>query len=136
MAELTAHIVQKLPVESGTSKTGNAWTKQNIIVEDRNARFPRKVCVNFFGTDRVAALEQFPEGTEVTISYDLESREFNGRWYTDVNAWRIQNAQPVVATPVGAQPVAPIPAPQVAALQNDPLPFGAPAADANEETPF
>ena len=132
MAELTAHIVQKLPVESGTSKTGNAWTKQNIIVEDRNSRFPRKVCVNFFGTDRVAALEQFPEGTEVTISYDLESREFNGRWYTDVNAWRIQNAQPVVATPVGAQA---IPAPRVAAPQNDPLPFGAPAG-ATEETPF
>lgn len=63
------------------------------------------------------------------------SREFNGRWYTDVNAWRIQNAQPVVATPVGAQPISPIPAPQVVAPQNDPLPFGAPAG-ASEETPF
>lgn len=131
MAELTAHIVKKLPVESGTSKTGNAWTKQNIIVEDRNSRFPRKVCVNFFGTERVAVLEQFPEGTEVNVSYDLESREFNGRWYTDVNAWRITAVNAVVqasSAPV-APAVSPILAPQTVSIPASPT-------DKKEDLPF
>jgi hypothetical protein len=53
-------------------------------------QYPRKVCFEVFGSDRI---QQFAckEGDEVTVSFDIESREFNGRWYTSIRAWRVQH---------------------------------------------
>lgn len=85
--EIQGRIIQVLPLQSGTSKAGNAWKKQEYVLETHD-QYPRKVKFDFFGE----RADQYPLqiGEEVTISFDLESREFNGRWYTDVRAWKAE----------------------------------------------
>ena len=87
--ELIGKIIQVLPLQEGVSKAGNAWKKQEYILETLGTQYPRKVCFNLFGDN----VDKFPMqvGQDVTVSIDLESREFNGRWYTDVRAWNVLN---------------------------------------------
>lgn len=79
-------VLNILPLQTGTSKAGNQWQKQDFILET-GGQYPRKVCICLFG-DNVA---KFPlqAGQSVTVSVDIESREFNARWYTDVRAWNV-----------------------------------------------
>ena len=87
--ELIGKIIQVLPLQSGTSKAGNAWKKQEYILETLGTQYPRKVCFNLFGDN----VDKFPMqvGQDVTVSIDIESREFNGRWYTDVRGmWSME----------------------------------------------
>jgi hypothetical protein len=86
--QLTAKLAQILPPETGQGKNGE-WKRQNIIVETEG-QYPKKICITLWG-DRYDTA-QWQAGLELTIDYDLESREFNGRWYTDVKAWKIENA--------------------------------------------
>lgn len=80
-------VIQFLGETSGTSKAGNPWKKKEWVVETFG-QFPRKVKVQCFG-ERSDALNLEP-GKDYILSVDLESREFNGRWYTDVSVFRAQ----------------------------------------------
>ncbi len=87
--EIVGKIVQVLPAQEGVSKsTGNPWKIQSYILETLE-QYPRKVCFEIFGEDRIknnpCEIDQI-----VTVSFDIESREFNGRWYTSIRAWRVQ----------------------------------------------
>lgn len=133
--ELIGKIIQILPLQSGTSKAGNPWKKQEYILETLGTQYPRKVCFNLFGDN----VDKFPMqvGQDVTVSIDIESREFNGRWYTDVRAWNVVNGVQAPGAPAPgfapapqqpafqpAQPVAPAqPAPAAAPTGADDLPF-------------
>ena len=88
MLELTGKITQVLPEKTGTSARGG-WRKQEYIIEIPGD-YPKQVCFMVWG-DRI---DQFGirEGQDLKVSIDLESREYNGRWYTDVKAWRIDPA--------------------------------------------
>jgi hypothetical protein len=86
--ELTAKLVQLLPLQTGTGKNGE-WKKQDIIVET-DGTYPKKVCVSIWG-DKISA-GQLQVGKMLNISFDVESREYNGRWYTDVKAWKVEAA--------------------------------------------
>jgi hypothetical protein len=86
--QLTAKLVQVLPLQTGTGKNGQ-WKKQDIIVET-DAAYPKKICVSIWG-DKIDA-GQLQPGNMLKIDFDVESREFNGRWYTDVKAWKIETA--------------------------------------------
>lgn len=85
--EIQGRIIKVLPEVGGVSKSGNEWRKQEYILETPG-QYPRKVCFNLWG-DRI---DQFrlQEGEEITAQIDIESREFNERWYTDVRAYNIQ----------------------------------------------
>jgi hypothetical protein len=87
--QLTAKLIQILPLESGVGRNGE-WKKQNIVVETE-AQYPRKICISIWG-DRINPA-QLQIGHSLTIDFDLESREFNGRWYTDVKAWKVEMAR-------------------------------------------
>lgn len=91
-------VIQFLGETSGTSKAGNPWKKKEWVVETFG-QFPRKVKVQCFG-ERSDALNLEP-GKDYILSVDLESREFNGRWYTDVSVFRAQEmvAQQNFGTP-------------------------------------
>jgi hypothetical protein len=127
--ELEGRIVRKLGVQSGTSARG-AWSKQEFVFEYQEGNFPTQVCMNVWGEDKVRELDKYQVGDKVKISFNLSSREYNGRWYTDVRAWRIEPAsgyaQP--APEYGAQAV-PMSAPMPSAddmsspLSEDDLPF-------------
>jgi Domain of unknown function (DUF3127) len=86
--QLTAKLIQLLPLQTGTGKNGQ-WKKQDIIVET-DATYPKKICVSIWG-DKIDA-GQLQPGNTLKIDFDVESREFNGRWYTDVKAWKIETA--------------------------------------------
>jgi Protein of unknown function (DUF3127). len=90
--EITGRLIQKLPMQSGTSaRTGSTWQKQEFVIET-NDQFPRKICANLWG-DRADQLNEYNIGDQMKVSFDLESREFNGKWYTDVKAWKIEHVQ-------------------------------------------
>lgn len=129
--ELIGKIIQILPLQEGVSKAGNPWKKQEYILETLGTQYPRKVCFNLFGDN----VDKFPMqvGQDVTVSIDIESREFNGRWYTDVRAWNVLNGVQLAGAPAPgfaaapAQPVAPAPAPGFASAPAQPAPQAAPA---------
>ena len=116
--ELEGRIVRKLSVQSGNSPRGT-WSKQEFIFEYQEGNYPSQVCMNVWGEDKVKDLEKYQIGDKVKVSFNLSSREYNGRWYTDVRAWRIEmaapaqtSAAPAYAAPsysAPAQPTAPLP---------------------------
>jgi Protein of unknown function (DUF3127). len=85
--EITGKIIAVLPEVGGTSKNGNEWKKQEYVLET-SEQYPKKVCFQIFGADRIAqaAIEQ---GEDVTVSFDIDSREYMGRWFTNINAWKV-----------------------------------------------
>ena len=111
--EIIGKIISVLSEQSGIAKNGNPWKVQAYVLETTE-QYPRKVHFEVFGEDRIkqnpCAIDQL-----VTVSFDIESREFNGRWYTSIRAWRIvqgdttQPAQPaqVASAPAPAAPQQP-----------------------------
>ena len=87
--ELKGKVIQVIPEKSGTSARG-AWRKQEYIIE-LPGDYPKQVCFMVWG-DKIDQF-QIEEGQELTAHVDLESREYNGRWYTDVKAWRVERAE-------------------------------------------
>ena len=134
--ELEGRIVRKLGVQSGTSARGT-WSKQEFIFEYQEGNFPTQVCMNVWGEDKVRELDKYQVGDKVKISFNLSSREFNGRWYTDVRAWRIEPAGSApqqsgyaqaaagYGAPMGAPMSAPMPSvdDMSSPLSEDDLPF-------------
>ena len=114
--EIKGKVILVLPQQSGTSQAGNQWKKQEFVIETQE-QFPKKICMTLFG-DRV---DQYPVAVndEIVASIDIESREYNGRWYTNVNAWKIEKAS---AQSSAAPAPAPMPTfePQ---SETDDLPF-------------
>ena len=86
--QLTAKLLQLLQLQTGAGKNGQ-WKKQDIIVETEGT-YPKKVCISIWGDKINESLLQ--PGAQLNISFDVESREYNGRWYTDVKAWKIEAA--------------------------------------------
>lgn len=80
-------IDQILEPQSGVSRAGKEWKKQDFVIET-DEQFPRKVCFTLFG-DKVDMVSDIAQGQEVEVSFNLESREYNGRWFTNANAWKI-----------------------------------------------
>lgn len=125
--EITGKIIQVFPPVSGTSKAGNAWKKREYVLETQET-YPKKVFFDFFG-DRA---DQYPleGGQTIKLSFDIESREYNGRWYTSIRGWKAEHLDGAAATTPettadfggfpGDFPPAPVDAPQSGA---DDLPF-------------
>lgn len=79
-----------LPVDSGTSKNGNAWQKGGFVITTEG-QYPKDVAFTLFGEDKIA---QCPKvGEEVDVHFDLSSREYNGKWFHDIQAWKIDRPQ-------------------------------------------
>lgn len=123
--EFTGKIIAVLAPRGGVSKNGNEWKVQEYVIED-HGQYPRKMCFDVFGSEKI---EQFniQMGEELTISFDVDAREYQGRWYNSIRAWKVDRvaAQAAPGAPAAvAQPVAPAPAPDFAAGSTaDDLPF-------------
>lgn len=125
--EITGKIIVALPEMSGQSRAGNAWKKREYVLETQET-YPRKVHFDFFG-DKA---DQFPlsVGDMVRLSFDIESREYNGRWYTSIRGWKAEKIDNAATAP----------APQSYATPEQPaapagsMPF--PGGDTTEDLPF
>ncbi len=131
--EVSGKIIQMLPLQEGIGRNGNPWKVQSAILETQE-QYPRKVCFEVFGEDRIKN-NPFNVDDVVTISFDIESREFNGRWYTSIRAYRVQQGLPEQAP--AAAPAAPTvaPAPADAPAANT-EPFDASPSDESTDLPF
>lgn len=92
--DITGIIIKKLPVQSGTSANG-PWQKQDFVIQTEE-QYPKQVCFSLWG-QRVDDLSRYNENERVRVFFDVSSREYNERWYTDLRAWRIESAD--AATP-------------------------------------
>lgn len=100
--EFEGTVYKIMPVTKGTSARGE-WQRQDVVFEMQEGSFSRKICVTFFNKPEDTA--RLREGATYTVSVNIESREYNGRWYTDVRAWRLQPKQSEAATaPMGDMP--------------------------------
>lgn len=86
--EITGKIIAVLDARGGTSKTGNEWKMQEYVLETHE-QYPRKICFNVFGADKISQFN-IQAGEELTVSFDINAREYNGRWYNDIRAWRVE----------------------------------------------
>ena len=139
--EVTGRIIVALPEQGGTSKAGKEWKKREYVLETEET-YPKKVAFNFFGE----RADQYPltVGQRVKISFDIDSREYQGRWYVDCRAWKAE--EPGVATPQqAAQPFGAVPqsvaqAPQQGYVAQAGIPTPPPAVDltpaATDDLPF
>lgn len=114
---LKGTISKILPVETGTSKAGKGWKKQSFVVDTGEAYNP-DVCFGLFGDDKLEMLTQFAEGEAVEVAFNVSSREFNGKYYHNIDAWKISKVGTSVQSPVSA------PFPAAANVEgDDDLPF-------------
>lgn len=122
--EINLKIIQVLPAQEGVGKNGNPWKMQGYVGETQS-EYPKKVYFEVFGEERI---KDNPCDIDdmVNVSFDIESREFNGRWYTSIRAWKIEPAQ-AAAEPVEKKPAqaAPEAAPEASAAEegDSELPF-------------
>ncbi len=97
---IKGNILKILNPESGVSRAGKEWNKQEFVIETQE-QFPRKVCFTLFG-DKTSLINGMGPGQEVEVSFNLESREYNGKWFHNINAWKIDTADtqpPVMDAP-------------------------------------
>ena len=105
--ELTGRIIAVLPPNSGVSqRTGNPWMSQEYVLEVPG-QYPKKCVFRLFGEDRIKSFN-IQNGEDLTVSFDIDAHEYNGRWFNQISAYNITRAnaavQPVAAE--GGMPVA------------------------------
>lgn len=111
--EMSGRIIKVLEARGGTSaRTGNAWKVQSFVLETQE-QYPRHLCFEVFGEDKLN-LFNIQEGQDLTVSFDIDAHEYQGRWYNQIRAWKVEavqtgapaGVQPVAADPFAAQPAA------------------------------
>ena len=122
--DLTGKIIAVLPASSGVSqRTGNSWMSQDYVIEVPG-QYPRKCLFRIFGEDRIKQFN-IQMNEDITVQFDIDAHEFNGRWFNDIRAYNILRGQvpPVAGAPIGAPAGAP-----AGAMPFPPAPEAAPAA--------
>ena len=123
--EITGKIIAALePVGGVSARSGSEWKKQEFVIETHD-QYPKKCVFTVFGADRLSQFN-IQVGDELTVSFDIDAHEWNGRWFNDIRAFRVdQAANAGIAAPAGAPAAAPVAAPMPTAAD---APF-APAPD-------
>lgn len=146
--DITGRIIAVLPERSGVSqRNGSEWRVASYVLETQE-QYPKKICFEVFGADRIQNFN-IQAGEMMTVSFDVDAHEYNGRWFNTIRAFRVdRNMQAgapagmlneaAPAAPFGAAPSAPAapfgPAPAPPAP--DVTPFGGEAADEDSQLPF
>ena len=133
--ELTGKIIAEFNERGGVSnRTGNEWKAKSYVMEIPG-EYPRKFVFDVFGVDRLAAFN-IQVGEDLTVHFDIDAHEYNGRWFNDVRAFRVDRGQaapaPAPEAAPACQPAPAQPAPQVDAAST--IPFEAPSA--TDDLPF
>ena len=135
--ELQGKVIAVQPERSGVSKAGNEWKSQEYVIETHD-QYPRKMAFVVFGAERISRFN-IQVGQEVTVSFDINAREYQGRWYNAIRAFDVRLVDPatVGAAQAGIVPGAVFgaaPAPQPAAARQPAA--RAPEADPVNDLPF
>ena len=107
--ELLGKIIAALPERSGVSSRGE-WKVQEFVLETLDAQYPRKMVFDVFGADRLQRFN-IQVGQTVNVAFDIDAREYNGRWYNSIRAFDVRQvdaSQPAPAAPTSAPITAPV----------------------------
>ena len=95
--EITGKIIAALEKRTGVAKaSGNTWVAQEYVIETQGT-YPKKVCFEVFGEERIKEFDIKVMDT-LTVSFDIDAREYNGRWFNTLRAWKV--VREVLPTPV------------------------------------
>ena len=86
--EISGKIIAVLPMQSGTSNSGKEWQKQEFVIETQGD-YPKKMYYQLFGEEKIKS-NSANVGDEVTVSFDIDAKEWNGRWFNSINAWKVE----------------------------------------------
>lgn len=123
--ELAGKVIAVLEPRGGVSKNGNEWKVQEYVIETHD-QYPRRMCFDVFGADKI---QQFniQVGEELNVSFDIDAREWQGRWFNSIRAWKVERVAPMGApaapTDMPFPPVNAAPADFSASDDKDDLPF-------------
>jgi hypothetical protein len=135
--ELVGKLHKLLPEVSGQGRNG-VWKKQEFVIETNDQQFPKMVCLSIWG-DKTDDLKQFALGDTLKVTFNVESREYNERWYTEARAWRIELDNGSGGTPAPASAPARSSAPQAQPATrtgSSPMPFSSNFDDETNDLPF
>lgn len=133
--EISGRIIAVLEARGGTSaRTGNSWKVQSYVLETVE-QYPKHICFEVFGEDKIS-LFNIQQGQELTVSFDVDAHEYQGRWYNQIRAWKVAPVQAEAAAaaqpPIAPDPFASQPAPAPAA----PAPALDLESDGTSDLPF
>jgi hypothetical protein len=100
---IKGRITKILDIESGTSRAGKEWKKQAFVL-DSGAQYNPEICFSVFGEDKIGMLSNYKAGQEVEVSFNVSSREYNGKYYHNIDAWKIEALGGAQASDQGAPP--------------------------------
>lgn len=125
--ELAGKVIAVLEPRGGVSRNGNEWKVQEYVIETHD-QYPRKMVFDVFGAEKI---QQFniKLGEELNVSFDIDAREWNGRWFNSIRAWRVERVQAQAA-----QPTPPPPAPGFPPAPSATTSFT--ASDSTDDLPF
>ena len=89
--QIEGKLIKILEAEGGTSKSGKAWSKQSCIVET-DSKYNNLVCVTAFGDDNINNLNKLKVNDNVQIWCNVYSREYNGRYFNQIDGWRFSKS--------------------------------------------
>jgi hypothetical protein len=84
--EVTGTITKIYKTQTGTSKSGTTWQKREFVLKTDD-QYPKTICFSVFS--HVDILDNLSEGQAIKVNFSIESREFNGKWYHNINAFGV-----------------------------------------------
>lgn len=85
--EIQGRVIFVALPQSGTSQRGG-WMSQDCVIET-DERYPKKICFNIFGEDKIREAN-IKVGERITVHFDIDAREYQGRWYNSIRAWKVE----------------------------------------------
>ena len=133
--EIEGTIRQLLPVQQGQSARG-PWAKQEFVLEFPDGNYTSQACFTAWGQDKVQDLAKYAAGDKVKVSFNLKSREYAGKWYNDLQIWKLApaGAPAVGPTAPAVAPTFPAAGPTAPTVSSAPA-FDAPAPTLNDMPP-
>ena len=122
--ELAGRVIAVLEPKGGTSRNGNEWKVQEYVIETHD-QYPRRMCFDVFGDDKIKQFN-IQIGEELNVSFDIDAREWQGRWFNSIRAWKVER--------VGAAPQVPPTEAPFPPVNADPADFS--ATDEKDDLPF
>lgn len=120
--DITGTIIAVMPAQSGTSsRTGNTWMRQGYVLEVPGT-YPKRMTFDIFGEDRIKQFNLHQGEQNITVQFDIDAHEYQGRWFNEIRAYNI--IRPYVGQPAPQQPqAAPFPPQPEQQEKQDDLPF-------------
>lgn len=129
--ELQGKVIAVLEPREGVSKAGNNWKAQEYVIETEE-QYPKKMCFEIFGADRIQSMSPLlVVGNTVKVSFDIDAREWNGRYFNSIRAWKVELPDQAAAA-AAAPGVQPMPAPEAFPPAQDVAAGG----ETNDDLPF